>query len=276
MPGIGDALEKEGRAGYLPGGTEFNQMIGGADREAVGAEGVEPQHEGVERGRVVAVTPVGQFEQPQAFGAAARLYEQLTADEVGVVGDGLRQVPLCGAVDGVLRIGGQVLRRVFKGTEPVFGKGAAAVVAGQRGRACGIRAHAGDEILARQRGDGFQSGQHAVIGLGRAGGELLPECAGRVDVTLGMAGAAQPVGGGVGLRIGVVAAQTGEVVGSLSVAPVGECADAGDGERIGGLRAVGEGVREAKQVGDGLVEWVGGDVDMVRGADIKVGVGFDC
>ena len=147
----------------------------------------------------------------------------------------------------------------MRALQPVFGEGAAAVVAGKGGHSLHGRADAGDEILSRLVGVRFQSGQDTVIGFGRAGGERQPEGAGGGDFALGMAGAAQPVGGEVGLGVGVVGEKTPEGIGGLCVAAAFEGADAGEGEPSGGAVAAGEGAGEREQIGDGLVEGVGGD-----------------
>ena len=89
MSGVGDTLEEERRRGDAPGGAELDEAVGGGDGEAVGAQGIEAQHEGVEGGRIAEVLPVDQLEQVEPFDAAAQSDEQLPFDEDGAAGNRL-------------------------------------------------------------------------------------------------------------------------------------------------------------------------------------------
>ena len=97
-------------------------------------------HEREEGRGIVAVAPVDLFEQLQAFGAEVQFQQQRAADQGRVGGYGYRQSRVAAAA-GIRRVGDVVPR-----PQPVFGEGAAAVVAGQRGR--GHCIHAGDEVPA--------------------------------------------------------------------------------------------------------------------------------
>ena len=89
MSWIGETLEEERGLGDAFGRAELDETVGGGDGKAVGAQGIEAQHEGVEGGRIVEVMPVDQLEQVQSFGAAAQPDQQLPFDEDGTAGHSL-------------------------------------------------------------------------------------------------------------------------------------------------------------------------------------------
>ena len=131
-------------------------------------------------------------------------------------------------------------------TQPAFGKGAAAIVAGQRGHGRGhSRAHTGDDNCcpgggSRRRQLPIQPAHRNRFPVERAASALPEGAGGDVDLAQGMAGAAQPIGCGVRLRIGIVGEQTLKIVGRLRVTAMRERSDPRDGQRIRGLRAVRE------------------------------------
>ena len=125
--------------------------------------------------------------------------------------------------------------------------------------------HAGDKILPGLRGVKVQAGQKAVKCFGRAGDERMPEGARRPDFALGMAGAAEPVGCKVRLRMGVLGEQPFEEVGGVLVTAAFERADSGDGKPVGGARAAGEDVRQPEQIGRSFVKRIDRDAGILYG-----------
>ena len=124
----------------------------------------------------------------------------------------------------------------------------------------------GDKVLPGMRGVEIQAGEKAVEGFGRAGGERMPEGARLPDFALGMAGAAEPVGGKVRLRTGILGEQPLEEVGGVLVTAAFEGADSGDGQPVGSTRAAGEGVRQPEQIGRSFVKRIDGASGILYGA----------